>query len=239
MRIKRPLWLLAILLCITLAVTGWRLIAWEPPFYQIALQTTLPSDEVRERSRKLVQQAMQLADEVRNESEFSAEFLEEEVNAWLADELERKYRAWLPSGISQPRVHLEDGRLLIACRVQLEYFSGVASTSASLFVTDDHRLAIWLESLRAGLIPLPFADLLEPTVARIQRDGTRIEWGNARGHDVLLVDLFATPDADRPGTNTETRELRTVEILPGRLKVSGIRRERPAGQVSRRPGPVH
>jgi hypothetical protein len=146
---------------------------------------------------------------------------------WLADELERKFQKWLPQGISQPRIHLEQDRLVIACKVRRGALAGVASTEVGVWVTEDHRLALSIDALRAGLIPLPASDMFEPVVRRLQRDGQRIEWGNSQGKDVLVLDLFSE-SGDRQAEDQPVRQLDSVEVLPGKLRVRGRQVDQPA-----------
>ncbi len=212
-----------------LAGLAWWAITWEPPFYHSASQLPPDSDTVRKLSKAMTQQVMQFADEIRNEPTFEADFTEEQVNAWLADELERKHSRLLPKEMGRPRVHFSDRQFEIACQYRHDVVTTVASGTVSAWVTDDHLLALEVDSLRAGRIPLPIASILEPLVRQLRSQNRRAEWRQVNGHEVLVVDLLGVDDGGRGGDKVD-RVLETVELKPGVIRLKGR-------QVARESGP--
>ncbi|MFN0055192.1 MAG: hypothetical protein ACKV0T_23710 [Planctomycetales bacterium] len=212
---------LALAVTVTAATALWML-SYQPGFYRTALQNELPPEERRDRSKRFVQATLRLVDEIRNEEQWSEEFAEPGVNSWLADELPTKYAEWLPEGIAAPRVQFEQGALQIAFQAKRDYWSGVVSARVRAWVAGPNELALEIQSLKAGLIPIPLDDAIDSIVEEMNRQGWRLEWKQSSGKDVLVVWL------DRLGSSGDEPRpvLEGIELLPGRLRVSGSR-ERP------------
>ncbi|MCY2964943.1 MAG: hypothetical protein NT069_15105 [Planctomycetota bacterium] len=205
---------------VALTALAWWAITWEPPFYHSASQLPPDSDSVRKLSKTMTQRVMQFADEVRNEPTFEADFTEEQVNAWLADELERKHSQLLPKELGRPRVHFSDRQFEIACQYRHDVVTTVASGTVKAWVTDDHLLALEVDTLRDGRIPLPIASILEPLVRQLRSQNRRAEWRQIDGHEVLVVDLLEIDDGSQSDDKVD-RVLETVELKPGVIRLKG------------------
>lgn len=207
---------------------GWWALSWEPAFYPQARQLDRNSGEVRSLSKQFTQNLMQFTDELRNEPTFEAVFHEDEINAWLADEWERKFRELLPPGFSRPRLHFAPDGAQAACRVDLGPLQLVANVAVRVFPTEDHRLAIADDALRVGRVPLPATDLLEPLVNQLQQDRRGVEWRQMDGVDVLVMDPFDLADDDNRQRSPTERRLEVVELGNSELRLKGV-------QVPRKP----
>jgi len=221
MKKGRRVWIgLAVVLAALLGL-GWWALHWEPAFYQDAREISRNDQQVRGLSKQFTQTVMQFADELRNESTFEAVFREEQINAWLADEWERRYRHLLPPGFSRPRLHFAPEGVQAACQVEVGPTQAVANTAVRVFPTEDHRLGFAVDSLRMGRLPLPVTDLLEPLVNQLQKDRQLVEWRQLEGSDVLVLDPFAmAAEGDRKQSHIEHR-LEVIELGPGELRVKG------------------
>jgi hypothetical protein len=222
MKKSRRVWSWVALGLVAVLGLGWWAVRWEPAFYPRAWQLNRNDSEVRRLSKQFTQNLMQFTDELRNEQTFEAVFREDEINAWLADEWERKYRQLLPLGISRPRLHFAPEGAEAACRVEVGPVNVVANGAVRVFPTDDDRLAIAVDALRVGRVPVPATDVLEPLVSQLQRDRRVIEWRQLDGQDVLVFDPFDLADDDDSRRSPTERRLQVVELGQGELRLKGV-----------------
>ncbi|MFN6103234.1 MAG: hypothetical protein ACK5EA_02105 [Planctomycetaceae bacterium] len=228
MKKGRRVWSWVALGLVAVLGLGWWTLSWEPAFYPEARQLDRKDEKVRSLSKQFTQNLMQFTDELRNEPTFEAVFHEDEINAWLADEWERKYRQLLPPGFGRPRLHFTPDGAQAACRVELGPLRFVANGSVRVFPTEDHRLAIAVDALRMGRVPLPATDLLEPLVNQLQHGRRGVEWRQMDGADVLVMDPFDLADDDNRNRSPTERRLEVVELGSSQLRLKGV-------QVPRKP----
>ncbi|MEX0718694.1 MAG: hypothetical protein WD066_19020 [Planctomycetaceae bacterium] len=197
-----------------------------PDFYQRALARH-PDPEMRQESAKeFDQRAWRLVAELQHAREWSEEFLQDDVNNWLAEELHSKYPELVPPGIEQPRVMLREGDVQIGFRYEDSQFQGIISLEVRPWVPEANLLAIEVRSVKAGLIPIPLDQVIEEVTRRIQSSGWRVEWKEVGGNDVLLVHL------DRGAS--EQPVLERIDLAAGSVRISGTRK---AGGSSGTPQP--
>ena len=63
---------------------------------------------------------------------WSAQFSDDQINAWLMEELPRKFPRLLARGASDPRVVIEDNRILAAVRYKNRRIDTVISCEVSV-----------------------------------------------------------------------------------------------------------
>ena len=99
-----------------------------PDFYQEALQEQMEPEVRQEEAKEFVQRSMQVVNKVRNhEPLWSQEFSEQQVNAWLAEELHQKYNKWVPDGVTDPRIRFEKNQVELGFHLTLSQWSGIIS----------------------------------------------------------------------------------------------------------------
>lgn len=210
-----------ILTCLCLAVVAgggalrWGLIQ-APDFYETAIETKVDPVVRKQKADKLVKRTLKFVEEIQTSDAWSQEFTEDQINSWLAEELEEKYPEWVPKGVGDPRVKLTQDMIQVGFRFKSEEFSGVISLKLKARVIEPNKLSIEVNSIRAGLLPIPINTVLDEIVTQVETDGWPIEWTTIDGRDVAVVTL-AKGKQDEP-------ELKTVEIMPGSFRVTGNRR---------------
>ena len=186
-----------------------------PSFYAAALQEHAPSPARKERSKKFVQNTMELVDSIRHEQNWSEEFDQDQVNSWLAEELHQKYSKWLPEGVKEPRVQFGPDSLELAFQYQKGVWSGVISAQLRPWVSSPNRLAIEVQSVKAGLVPIPLDDLVLAVSRELARAGWQVECTRNDDNDVLIVQ-FGSGDTDQSILETVNLEARVLRISGSR-----------------------
>lgn len=214
---KRGIWIAGGAVLILAAVGASVFLLGQKPaaFYEQALVATKDESQRKADSKRFVQSVMKVVDDAQRELRWTEELSIVEMNAWLADELPRKYSQWLPRQVREPRVAVDGDRLLIGAEIQRGGWNGVLSVRLRPWLSRPNELALEIESIAAGILPLPVDQLLEEVVRRAERDGWKIGWREVGGHDVLLINLD-----ERLGKNMLVDE---IGIADGRLVISGRR----------------
>lgn len=205
-----------VLLFLAAGVAGTLLALYHTPTFYAAALTEPADPQVRkQQAKKFVQTTMQLVDGIRNANRWSEEFNQEQVNSWLAEELPGKYRDWLPDGVREPRVRFDEGTFELAFQYDKGTWRGVVSGKVRPWVAGPGEIALEIQSLRAGLVPIPLDEVLEEVSTELNNVGWRIEWKQSAGNDVLVVHLD-NDDPDRP-------QLDAIQLRPQTLRISGRR----------------
>jgi hypothetical protein len=204
-----------------------------PDFYQRVLDQ---SDQAMEVARNQLQYDVeQLQSDLSRRGSWNASFSEEEINAWLADQLPERFDRLSRHGVCEPAIAIEDGQILAAVRYQSSRWDTVVSCRLSVQMTEEpNLLAIHLSDLKAGALPLP----LEPFVRRISREAALgdldIRWDFTDDGPIALVHI---PSED-PHYAFKPLVIELVSLTAGRLRLSGQ-----AGQLAQDfyspRGPVH
>src|SRR5947209_18018934 len=74
----------------------------------------LPRDERAVKARRFMAQSLQLRNDICNEPTWEAVFSDQEVNAWLAEDLVTEFADQLPPEVREPRVVFELDRVTLA-----------------------------------------------------------------------------------------------------------------------------
>ena len=218
MRVKlgRELLVTAAALLVAMAI-GAGAVVWSllqvPDFYEEALAEQADPEARREAAKQFVAQTVKLADEIKYSRQWSQDFTQQQINGWLAEELHQKYPNLLPPGVRNPRVRLDDGSIQVGFQYESRQWSGIVSLRLKAWVPKPNDLAIAVESIQAGLMPVPLDRVLEQVSRELKTSRWRSEWTQVDGDDVLIVHLDGTGD-DQPA-------LESVQVEPGVLRISG------------------
>ena len=75
------------------------------------------------RAKKFVAQSLQLRNDICNEPNWEAVFTDQEVNAWLAEDLVTYFADRLPPEVNEPRVLFEPDRIILAFQLRQGAFN--------------------------------------------------------------------------------------------------------------------
>jgi hypothetical protein len=215
------------LLAVVVAIGGGFLL-WSlqqvPEFYQEVL-VEQPDLKLRKaQSDKFVQRTVDLTEDFKHSDKWSQEFTQSEVNAWLAEELHTKYAELIPEGVRDPRIKLVDNTILVGFHYSDSKYSGIISAQLRPFVIEPNRLAVEIQSVKAGSVPLPMEEFLERIRGNLSNDGWQVESAQSNGNQVVIL-RFLPSESSQP-------VLETVKIAPGMLQVAGSR-AKPAAEKAK------
>jgi hypothetical protein len=197
-----------------------------PDFYETALTQTPPPAVQHEAAREFAEQTAQLVRDLQYSPTWEQEFTQTQVNAWLAEELPERYGDRIPRGVSDPRVQFVDGLVRIGFQLSSKRFEGIVSLDLRPSVPEPNKLAITVESLYAGLLPLAPASFTDDVSKQLNKYGVEHEWQVADGRHVLLITVVPNR-GDRP-------VLEELSVDDEKLRIAG-HRELPATITMRTP----
>ena len=191
-----------------------------PDFYTQA-SASVPGDrrERKQAAKQMVQQTTNLVNNLQHSNEWSATFQQTQVNSWLVEELHQdKYKKMVPEGVSDPRVAIHEGRLQVGFRLKRNGWNGIVSLNLKPWIAEENHLAIEIESIRAGIVPIPLEDMLHDLTKELVNAGWDISWNHSHGNDVVVINL------SRQKANTPVLE--SVALTEGEVQIRGRRKSR-------------
>jgi uncharacterized protein YpmS len=210
---KRLLWVgifLAILAALPVGV--WLSLTYQPSYYRAMV---LQSREQRKgKAKKFVAQSLQLRNDICNEPTWEAVFSDQEVNAWLAEDLVTHFADQLPPEVNEPRVLFELDRIILAFQLRQRGVESVITVVARPRVPEGNTVELTLEKIRAGILPVPADNVLDRIIEYARAHGIDVEWTRRDGYPVVLIRY--TPNLQR-----EDVQLEEVQIRSGQLRLAG------------------
>lgn len=189
-------WLLGgLAICAVILVVGGRLIwaLYQVPEFYAKAAAALPTNpqQRKQAAKQLVQETTNLVNSIQHQPRWSAEFQQADVNSWLTEELTlEKYSELLPEDIRDPRVVIESSAIQVGFQMKYKAWTGIASVRVRPWVTKEHQLALEIEQIRAGLVPIPLQETLRQLSKRLEESGFEVVWRQGEsGNDVAVIDL--------------------------------------------------
>jgi hypothetical protein len=211
---RRLLWMLLALAAVVSIPAGvWLSLTYEPSFYRAMV---LQSREEREgKARKFVAQSLQLRNDICNEPNWEAVFTDQEVNAWLAEDLVTHFADQLPPEVNEPRVLFELDRVILAFQLRQGAVESVITVVARPRVPEGNTIELTLEKIRAGILPVPADQVLDRIIEYARCHGIDVERTRRDGYPVVVMRY--TPNIQREDVRLEELQIRAGQIrLAGR-----------------------
>ncbi len=159
-------------------------------------------------------QGLQLRNDICNEPTWEAVFSDQEVNAWLAEDLVSHFADQLPPEVHEPRVLFELDRIILAFQLASAVVQSVITVVARPRVPEGNTVELTLEKIRAGILPVPADNVLDRIVEYARYHGLDVEWTRRDGYPVVLIRY--TPNLERDDV-----QLEEVQIRAGQLRLAG------------------
>ncbi len=187
-----------------------------PEFYTQA-QLQLPQD-VPAASAMLETEVVELQDAASQLGSWEARFSEGQINAWLVHQLPKEFSQMLPPGVEDPRIAIEDGRILAAARYKHGRIDTIVSFEVKLALTEQANvLAVRIENLRAGSLPLPLKSFLTGISREASKGNLEVVWDMDDAGPVALV----TIPSDHPGYARSPVVVEAVTLQDGVVQLAG------------------
>src|SRR5262249_21304321 len=116
----------------------WFSLTYQPSFYRDIF--SLPRDQREVKAKHFVAQSLQLRNDICNEPTWEAVFSDQEVNAWLAEDLVTHFTDQLPPEVREPRVVFEVDRVTLAFQLDQGAISPVITVVARPRVPESNVL---------------------------------------------------------------------------------------------------
>jgi len=164
-----------------------------PEFYSQA-EKELPH-ETREASQRLSEDVVRLKDDAAKVGSWQAIFSDHRINAWLVEEFPKKFPSLFARGASNPRVVIEDGRVLVAARYKDHRIETVISCEVSAELTEEPNLiALRVNNLRAGALPIPLQPFMNGITHEAASGDVKVQWDMTDSGPVALVTIPSEHD---------------------------------------------
>jgi hypothetical protein len=199
-----------------------------PNFYQRALAAPVAAQA--EDGEQFERTALDLHNQLQHFGRWEARLTQDEVNGWLAIDLPAKFPEALPSGLSEPRIAIDDGVLRIALRYQRGGVDTVLSIAGEAYLTaQPNEIAVRLDQARAGLVPIPLTRFLDEIADQAARANVPLRWTEVGGAPVALI----RPPLDASDGRHRRVVLDRLQLDRGELVLGGCTEEvPPAGDAS-------
>ena len=187
-----------------------------PEFYSRA-QERLPI-KTREASRRMSEDVTRLKDDAARIGSWRAVFSDAKINAWLVEEFPKQFPKLFARGASDPRVVIEDDRVLVAARFKDRRFDTVVSCEVSAELTEEPNLiAVRVKNLRAGALRLPLNPFLKGITREAASGDVDIQWDFTETGPVALV----TIPSEHPKYVRSPVIVESLQLGDGKARLAG------------------
>ena len=197
---------------VTVPAAVWLSLTVPPSFYRSF--RALPRAEREVRAKRFVSSSLQLRNDISNEHSWSAAFSDGEVNAWLAEDLVTHFADQIPPEVHEPRISFEHDRVTFAFGLDRGPIRSVIWVVARVAVPEDNVLALTVEKVRAGMIPIAVDRVIGPLTAAARDRGLDVRWQEDANPPVALIRY-------RPDGGRADIVLEKLIVRHGQIRVSG------------------
>lgn len=180
-----------------------------PSFYAAAV--AVPKETHLEAGERLLENAAALASNVQKIGQWQAIFTTEQLNGWLATQLDATFPGLFPDYLADPRVTVGPEGVLFGCRYLKGDVETVVSLKAELHINEANVLKVRLSHARAGAFPLPLGNILQGVTRAAAEAKVQLSWLQAGGDPVAVIKLH--PSDDKAYYRLEKLELGENEVF--------------------------
>ncbi|MDO4584652.1 MAG: hypothetical protein Q4D62_11180 [Planctomycetia bacterium] len=192
MRLLRRILLIGFLLMLLLAGVGlwvWYGIGQTPTFYADLAVTAEKRAAAEEDCKRMTRKVLQLRNQMNRQGAWSIEMTQDELNHWIALELEEKHPGFISRRILQPRGEILGEKIRAGATIDAREFQGVASVEVIPSLEGPNIINIEFLRIQAGIVPLPRKILLDFATEKAREYALPIQWRQSHGNPVLRVVL--------------------------------------------------
>jgi hypothetical protein len=217
---------LAILGAVFLIVGGALLLAItrEPEFYRAAALP--PGRERQKNSQEFMTRSSDLYDGIKYRKVWLERFTEAQINSFFDEDFVKSgfSTTMLPEHIEAPRVSITQDKIRLAFRYGLNSWCGTVVSidfRVNLATAEPNCIALELQGLHAGSLPISTQSLLERVSEVARRQNIEVSWyRNSDGNAVALLRFQA--NQARPTVLLDRLELNAGEIVIGGRSLEAV-----------------
>jgi hypothetical protein len=177
-------------------------------------------------SKAFLAEALNLWNSIQSpKSKWTAIFTEAQVNSYFEEHFvqSKTHQNFLLPRISAPRVAMETGKIRLAFRYGQGLWSSIISVDMRVWLAkhEPNVVALELQGLHAGALPISSQSLLERISEICQRNAIDVKWHRYNGNPVALL-RFQSNSA-RPTVQLAQLELRQGMLVVGVRPVLPVR----------------
>ena len=197
---------------VLIPLAGWLSLTHQPRFYRN--MRALPRAQRAAKAKHFVANSLQLRNDISNERSWQAVFTDQEVNAWLAEDLMTHFADQIPAAVHEPRIAFEHDRVTFAFGLDRGPIRSVIWVVARVSVPEDNVLALSVEKVRAGMIPISVNRVIGPLTAAARDRGLDVRWVENEDPPVALIRY-------RPDGGRSDVVLQKLTVSRGKIRFSG------------------
>lgn len=192
----------------------WWASTQSPEFYRVVEQQLADPVERKHVAQEFVEQSQQFVAEMKSSPEWTQEFTDAQINAWLIEDFPREFADVIPPEVSQPRVKIGRDGIRIGVKVdQAGQWNGIVSVHLKARMLAPNEVAIELKSIQAGLVPVPLKSVIDQINEQAKANGIEIEWRREGDHELAIVRVIHE--------GPESPQLEQIEFRDGAIRVTG------------------
>ena len=183
-----------------------------PEFYQEALAVETPerAEQRKVEAVQFQQEVEQLGETIQSGQAWEYEITQDQINAWLAEELPKNPGDW-PKELQNPRVALEEGRIQIGATVDTPVWKGVGTLVLRPRFEPPRTFVFDIDVLRIGQLAIP--------IEKIRAELPKLEDGSGLERDPRTGGYrYRQRLTDE---ELQTLRLTAIEVAKGRIRFAG------------------
>ncbi len=204
--------LFAMLACIIVIVCVFSLAFVPPQFYQSVINIGL---EDQSTAGRFVTQIASVTNEIRHKNKWGISVRENEINAWLGNDLPRNHPELLGNALwgrlSRPRIKLEPHLFRIGIEVSRWGVTTVAWADIEVRLKSANQFALTVQRAGVGQLPLPRNAVLQECKKALDNAGMDTDIQRYRDRILLLATVPARL-TNSSSTDTESRQPRRWQV---------------------------
>ena len=181
-----------------------------PEFYRQALAVDREVQEVA--SDEMLHQAIELYNDVQKEGDWEAIFTTEQINGWMAVDMQANHPDLLPDYVFEPRVYIDEKGLKLGCKYESKRVSTIFSLDMDMYLAEENVIALRIRNAKAGALPLPLNKVLKGVAEGAQRLKLKVEWRTIENDPVAMITIAPPKSAEDMKVAVKVLELREGEV---------------------------
>lgn len=205
-----------VFIVVSVPLGAWSLLTKAPRAYEqrrrVVVQAT--PEHLKREARRFVSRGLELRNNIENEPRWESVFSDEEVNAWFAEDLMAQFGEALPEGVRDLVIAFELDRLTLGFTYDRGPARSIMTMEMRARIEAEDTIALTIESVRAGALPVPIEPLTEKIADKCREFGLDFKWRTNGSKPVALI---------RYRTNIGRKDvvLEEIQIGEGQIRLAG------------------